>query len=307
MKKTLVSTVVAAAVLWLTAASPVSAEIGVKVRKIEGQVTPLAPITAGGRTLERVKFTPDPGAEMLGIPGNMYDNILTIFGGLATFGSPTFTGFTYLAWAGSTVNMGDDLHGILPGVITQLNYQYFQVGAGPPQTHFVKLYAMVPPSVTHGTTIITIDKGPTLSIIPVPVSGASGAHTVTVTNLSIAVTSAAWIKFEDTDPAGVTTFWLYGGIPGLGTSHLGVVYDPKAVGPEGTDYNTWIPGSFMTAVIGITFAPANLAVALSTGGGPAVPTISEWGMIALTLLLFTVATIVIRGRRVAMRNAASCA
>ena len=168
--------------------------------------------------------------------GNLYDNILTINGGAASAGlwGPfgTIPGTqAFVDWTGTAAQWGDDIHGMPAGaVITSIRYGYSNaVGT---TTHVIQLYDMIPASASHaaGGNPITGEFGALLASIVIPGQpfGTVG-QIVTITGLSIAAGTAAWIKFGESGVGFPGTFWLTGGIAdGVGTSHNGVLYSLKA-------------------------------------------------------------------------------
>ena len=214
--------------------------------------------------------------------GNLYDNILTINGGAATAGmGGPFSDIPYtqafVDWTNPIAQWGDDIHGISeggngPAIIQTLYYGYSNALAT--TTHVIKIYDMVPPSVTL-TVTTPIDKGPIVASIVVP-GNPTGAFLVTVTGLNVQVGSAAWIKFEETGPGFPGTFWLTGGVGnGVGHSNGGVTYTQKDYYGPGSHYNLFIPFGFFYFA-GTGYVAANLQIAL---GGVHVP-----GPAAISLL-----------------------
>jgi MYXO-CTERM domain-containing protein len=214
--------------------------------------------------------------------GNLYDNVMTINGGAATggffgpFGDIPGTQ-AFVDWTNSTAQWGDDIHGISaggkgPAIIQTLYYGYSNAVAS--TTHIIKIYDMVPPSVTLTLTAF-IDKGPVVASIVVA-GNPTGAFLVTVTGLNIQVGSAIWIKMEETGPGFPGTFWLTGGAGnGVGHSNVGVTYTQKDYYGPGDNYNIFIPfPSFYFP--GTGYVASNVQIAL---GGVHVP-----GPAAISLL-----------------------
>ena len=74
--------------------------------------------------------------------------------------------------------MADDLHGLTPApaLVTCINYVYLNTSTTAAQTHTIKMYAMVPPSGTHGTTPTgaLLDKGAAAHLHRAAVPGGLG-------------------------------------------------------------------------------------------------------------------------------------
>ncbi len=92
-----------------------------------------------------------------------YDNWPSVLGGAGLGGTFGFTQgtFAFFRWGFQPSQWGDDLHGINGGV-THVHYGFLDIAGGtaPHVTqHTIKIYDMVPPSTTHGTTSVVIDKG----------------------------------------------------------------------------------------------------------------------------------------------------
>ncbi len=247
-------------------------------------------------------FNPN-GGPAGGPPGNLYNNVPTFFGGLSDpglfgpFGDMTGT-YLFVDWNdnGAPVDFqwGDDLHGISaggagPAVVTSLWYGY-SLPAGAASTHFIKIYDMLPPSTTHGTITATVFKGDLLTVLTVAAVGGQNFVTVAVPNLQLPG-SAVWIKFEENSgvPGVQNTFWLTGGIPGIGSSHNGVTLSAKDYPTQGTfiTYNTWLPFPYFTFSDmqgGNLYVASNIAVGLNGFHVPGPAVISLLGLGGLVAL-----------------------
>jgi len=226
------------------------------------------------------QFQPDPGQAIGGqrFGVHVYDNIPTWLGGTGTPGS-TVAGlpatWLYVDWVSTTAAWGDDLHGMVPsGVVTHMTYIYFNsVGTS---THLIKFAGMTPPSNSHSAnTIPTTLVSPIASFLvgPLPFSTAGG-FIVTITGLSIHVSTAAWVSLNDPMGAGAwQSFWLTGGIPGIGSSHDGVLWHTVYSG-----YPYWVPGPFL-------FIPPTVAVHANVVLGLGIPEPATISALALAGLL----------------------
>ena len=280
-------------------AGPTFAEPTVHITTHTGTVTPLGTDASG--MMDGMKWQPDDPNHVPGgvrtVNGKLYDNIPTFFGGTGTNPPPTPGGlpFTWLFfdWSNPTVNWGGDLHlNGDTGVINTVRYGFGNF-ALTPATHIVKISAMIPPSESHATTpggYGLIAKGPQLLSTPVFSIPGSVSGTVLITGLSIPVSGAVWLKLHDL--GNPNNFWLTGGVPGVGGSHDGLAYDTKFFGT----YNLWVPGPFyFGAPTG--FVIGNIVAALGgTKEAGDVPTVSEWGLIGMTLLMLTAGAMIYRRR-----------
>jgi hypothetical protein len=223
--------------------------------------------------------------------GNLYDNILTINGGAATFGC--FGPFNdipctqaFIDWVGSRAQWSDDLHGISagtgqPAVVQTIYYGYLNGVAT--TTHIIKIYDMLTPSKTPNVTTL-VTKGALLASVVVA-GNPTGAYLVTVTNLNIQLPqSSVWIKFEETGSGFPGTFWLSGGAGnGLGTTHPGVAYSYKYPDSPGGVYNLWLPIPYFYFT-NTGYVASNIQVALSGFHVPAPAAISLLGVAGLVTL-----------------------
>ena len=161
--------------------------------------------------------------------GTLYDNVLTVNGGAATWGTwgpfGKINGVQgFLDWTNTQAQWGDDLHGLPPGaIVTSIRYGYLNALAT--ATHTIQIYEMVPASASHASNV---DSQYGAQLLSLALTGMpTGAAMVTVTGLSVSVGTAVWIKFGESGPGFPGTFWLNGGQHGVGTSHYGLVYDIK--------------------------------------------------------------------------------
>ncbi len=224
--------------------------------------------------------------------GNLYDSVLTMNGGAATFGfcPGPFLDIpcvqAYVDWVGSPAQWSDDLHGISggtgqPAVVQTIYYGYRNEVAT--TTHIIKIYDMLTPSTTPTVTTL-VTKGAMLASVVVPGQPA-GTFMVKVDGLNIVgVGSSAWIKFQETGPGFPGTFWLSGGAAnGVGWSNPGVAYSYKYPDPPGGVYNLWLPIPYFyfttTGYVG-----SNIQVALSGFHVPAPAVISLLGVAGLMTL-----------------------
>ena len=226
-----------------------------------------------------------------GIPRNLYDNIPSIFGGSATAGFFTTAGgavvtgtFVFTDWVSPLAQWSDDLHGISaggpgPAVVTNIWYSYFNSVAT--STHVIKLYDMLPPFNHAVTTLIM--KGARLASIVVP-NLPLGTFTVTVPVGNVLLpNSAVWINFEEQGLGAPYTFWLTGGVPGIGYSHPGVLYNLKNYFPDGSAYSRWLPFDyFYFGALG--YVASNISVGLNGFHIPGPAAISLLGLGGLVAL-----------------------
>ncbi len=238
-------------------------------------------------------------------PFNLYDNIPTFLGGTSDPGTcgPFGTicaGFVFLDWTTASAQWGDDIHGLSaggagPAVITSLWYGYSN-GATATNTHVIKIYDMVSPSATHGTATTTFagfTKGALLTAVTLTALP-SGQNFVTVGIASVHAGSAVWVKLEELDNGSGAfpyTFWLTGGVPGVGYTHSGVTFTLKDYYPTyygGTfTYNTF--AAFPSFVFsdgqgGYLYTHANIAVGLNGFHVPGPAAISLLGLGGLVAL-----------------------
>ncbi len=252
-------------------------------------------------------FAPGGGAGG-GPPRNLYDNIPTFLGGTSDvgcrfgpFGTECGT-FLFLDWTTPSAQWGGDLHqlsagGAGPPVITSLWYGYSNGNTGT-NTHVIKIYDMVPPSIPHtspgGATFVGFTKGALLTAVTLTALP-SGQNFVTVGIGNIHVgASAVWVTFEELDNGSGAypgTFWLTGGIPGIGYTHPGVTFALKDYYPTyygGTfTYNTF--ANFHSFVFsdgagGYLYIKANISVGLNGFHVPGPAAISLLGLGGLLTL-----------------------
>ena len=235
---------------------------------------------------------PEGGGAGGGPPFNLYDNIPTFLGGTSKNGHfgpfDTFVGtYLFLDWKDDSAQWGDDLHqisagGAGPAVVTGLWYSYRNTVAT--STHTIKIYDMVPPSVVPSITV-SFSKGMLLTSIVLTNLPAGDFFSVSVTGLSVHLPqSSVWIKFGETGPGAPGTYWLTGGLPGIGSSHDGVTQTRKY--PGGYAYNLWLPYDYFTMTYGITpyYAESNITVGLNGYHIPAPATIGVLGLGGLLAL-----------------------
>jgi hypothetical protein len=250
------------------------------------------PINGSASTLgataraDAVSFAVDPGQTFnenrTGL--HVYDNVPTFLGGAGTAGGPTPT-FTwlFLDWTNDAVPFGDDLHQLQvpwPSVfVTHMHFAYLnQVGSA---TQQIKFHQQLNPSAAE-TPLATIPLGAGFGSLSFVAPG-GGAFIITLTGLSIHLPDpGAWISFDDpTDPVPgppggkLQTFWLMGGLPGIGTSHPGLSYE---FAPSSLTY--FYPGSTYMVFGTATAAWPNISMSLGT-----VPEPTTIGAVALAGLL----------------------
>jgi hypothetical protein len=232
---------------------------------------------------------------------SLYNNIPTFAGGGATAGTDGVFGlpltYVFSKWGLEPLEWGDDVHDVVPGVMTNFWYGYY--GLGVTTTHVIKLYDMVPPSLTHGPdeTPIT-SKGALIASIVVPAAPA-GPNYVAITGLSIAVPSAMWVKMQAPAVGELGVYWLSGGRPVLGSSHNGITQSLKAPftyyytynGLPYTlyypgDWNNWeyYPNGYIPFSGGAAPTAPNLSIGMSDRPLPAPGVISLLGLGGLVAL-----------------------
>lgn len=214
-------------------------------------------------------------------PGDMYDNIPSVLGGLGTVG--TGSTWAFFDWVGTQAEWMDYVTLAQTGTVRQLQYTYAG-SASVFNTHTIRIRtgAIAPPSSVLGTftgvgaTIATI----VLPSLPGTVSG--GFVQMMVSGLSIPVgTTHVYVSFEEQGADEV--FFLTGGLPGVGsvpTPNGELVYfNANYFGPSSPlSYN--VPG-YLTTSTGY-FLNANINFALSTVPEPmTIGLMSIGGLLAL--------------------------